>query len=809
MTMKNILHRLNAFLRIFLPFLGLSLLLEATFLSLLGGKPFSHLLYSLFQSAAYSVLIALPMAGLFLVFYKISLSFCRFLSIFYFGTLLLLIGALWAYRFESGVLLGADLYGYEISEIKTTLTASVEVPWAAIVGMVAMLLVYLFSVRQLKWERKGLGSIWAKGYLLLLIVGLAIAYDLDQKWLGLPTENKAPLSYFIQKSQAYYLEGRPSDQDSITDEAYPFYKAFPSANPLGNYFPSNTQSPNIVIIAVEGLGADFIDQSAKFGGFMPFLDSLSKESLYWPNTLSNTGRTYGVLPSLLGSLPYQGAGFMSLGVQMPTHQSLLSLLKSEGYHSAFYYGGNANFDKQDIFLERQQIDFLLSEEKFPSTYTRMEANTDGFSWGYADKAVFQYAAEKQAELKQPFVNFYMTLTTHEPFKVPEESYRAKVDNLIANAGFSSEKQALVKKYQAIFECLNYTDDALRALINSYKANGQYENTIFIITGDHRLIPMPYEHVLERFHVPLMVFSPILRQSESFEALSSHAQLMPSLLSLMKNNYSINMPDSLAYMGDPLSTENSFGSQLKLPLMMNKNQLDIYVDHETVLVEDRLYKLEPDFSLKPLSNLSQKQAMQQALKDYKQNARMAMLENKWTKTASTHLAQNKVQEASQSDQAFIAANGYSNTSPDSLLLLAKNYIEKNDILHARMILRHALNEAPNYHDLRILLAKTYAWNQSYDSATSLVKEVVRRAGNYEEAFTTLADFAYWQQDFNQSKQLALDGLSFYPESIELQLRIARIQMVNGETSKATKKVEEILKKAPDNELARQLKQQLNS
>jgi len=55
-----------------------------------------------------------------------------------------------------------------------------------------------------------------------------------------------------------------------------------------------------------------LGEGAEYGGFTPYLDSLTTKSLYWENFLSNTGRTFGVLPSLLGSLPFGKSGFMEL-----------------------------------------------------------------------------------------------------------------------------------------------------------------------------------------------------------------------------------------------------------------------------------------------------------------------------------------------------------------------------------------------------------------------------------------------------------------------------------------------------------------
>ena len=45
----------------------------------------------------------------------------------------------------------------------------------------------------------------------------------------------------------------------------------------------------------------------------------------------------------------------------------------------------------------------------------------------------------------------------------------------------------------------------------YAKRPEYNNTIFIITGDHRLIPIVQKDKLCRFHVAVFNFSPMLKK----------------------------------------------------------------------------------------------------------------------------------------------------------------------------------------------------------------------------------------------------------------------------------------------------------
>ena len=169
--------------------------------------------------------------------------------------------------------------------------------------------------------------------------------------------------FFLQKTWAHFIYSEKASHSLFS--AYPLYRAFPYEDVLGRFFKCTGEKPNLVFIIVEGLGRDFTGEGAIYGGFTPFIDSLMQRSLYWENFLSTAGRTFNVLPSEFGSLPYATNGFMELGGQMPAHQTLISILKQQGYYANFFYGGHSNFDLQDVFLERQGTDFIQDQTIWP------------------------------------------------------------------------------------------------------------------------------------------------------------------------------------------------------------------------------------------------------------------------------------------------------------------------------------------------------------------------------------------------------------------------------------------------------------
>src|SRR5690606_25997944 len=90
------------------------------------------------------------------------------------------------------------------------------------------------------------------------------------------------------------------------------------------------KSPNVVFIIAEGLSAQFMEKNGTYSGLTPFLDSLSKKSLYWPNMLSITDRTHGVFSAALAGLPHGfERGFLNYTGEFPNYLSLPHLLHQQ------------------------------------------------------------------------------------------------------------------------------------------------------------------------------------------------------------------------------------------------------------------------------------------------------------------------------------------------------------------------------------------------------------------------------------------------------------------------------------------------
>ncbi len=348
-------------------------------------------------------------------------------------------------------------------------------------------------------------------------------------------------------------------------------------NPLKDYFGEIREKPNVVFILVESLGQRFFDKKRDPICFTPFLDSLKGKSLYWNNCFSSSERTFGVLPSVLGSLPYGKKGFNELP-NMPDHLSLTNILKDNGYYSSFFYGGWIGFHGMERLLKKQKFDFL--SYYYPSTYKRLAANENGFSWGYADHLMMKRSLFVVDSLqKSPMLNVYLTLSTHSPFDIPNrDKYEQYIKTQLETAG-QKEKHEIILKNPDPFISIVYSDECIKSLFDEYKKRDLYDNTIFVITGDHVMHELGIESESEIYNIPLIIHSPLLTKTGQFTSVNSHHDIAPSLINLLKGNNVIKAPSIFNWMGYGLEPNNEKNRKF-IPLMQNNKGIKacVYNNH---------------------------------------------------------------------------------------------------------------------------------------------------------------------------------------------------------------------------------------
>jgi len=525
--------------------------------------------------------------------------------------------------------LGADLYGYSLTDIRQTAGSA----GGASGGFV---LVAVFASALTWWSLGWAGSKWSASAFVapaFTVVGPALAAVgillLCTGWKGIPTGGTEftrnatmdKTGFFLDESWDHftqtentpdiyadaYLTGEPAAEGWTTRSYvggadYPMLYKSNAPDVLSPYFHKDVQRPNIVVILVEGLGRAFTNEGAYLGNFTPFIDSLAKESLYWDNFLSEGGRTFAVLPSILGSLPFARNGFLELGAGMPPSFSLVNILKANGYQTSFYYGGDASFDNMSLYLERMGIGELKDGASFPAGYTKIPS-TGGFTWGYNDDELFRWwQHSRPVSATSPQLSIILTVSTHSPFLLNDPGeYTRLLEERMTQLGMDENEKAEHRRYRQQYASILYTDQALRGFFSAFGKRPDFAHTIFVITGDHRMPEIPMRDKIDRFHVPLLVYSPLLQRKSLFSSVSTHFDIAPSLLAFLHGSYDIQIPGLVTWMGDGLDTCRSFRNIHSYPLMQTKTDLVDYIQGDIHLNGDRAFRLRPQLDEIPLDD----------------------------------------------------------------------------------------------------------------------------------------------------------------------------------------------------------------
>lgn len=499
------------------------------------------------------------------------------------GTLLVVaVAGLDLYFVMAGVPLGADLFAYSWQELHLTVAgAQVSVPPELIFALLVSLGLLWGSL----WWRTRDSRPMASNRTVALVLGVCLVSSLT-----LPM--KLATASVLASNKLQFLLGdvwdwRRSASVQVSAD-YPFEHAETTPDTLGPLLDLDAQTPpNLVFVLVEGLGRSFSGPDARLGSFTPFLDELAKKSLYWENFLATQGRTFAVLPSVLSSLP-----FAPYGEQSIAHDNLLSLLKGQGYNLRYFTGTDLAFDHQGDFLARSGVNSFWSERDFAAPARKLS------EWGYSDADLLQAVAQSPMP-SAPSVTVVQTMSMHTPFVVLKpEKYLQKFESRMDALGLTPAQREFYRKQKDIYASILFTDDALRVFFDTVSERPEWKNTVWVITGDHRLPEIPMASRIERYHVPLIVYSPLLRKPMDIKALSSHFDIAPSLLAMLSHRYGMTMPKQVHWMGAGLDVHTQWRNLHTLPLKQTKTELSDYVSGEYYLAQDKLYSLQDGLTTAP-------------------------------------------------------------------------------------------------------------------------------------------------------------------------------------------------------------------
>ena len=532
----------------------------------------------------------------------LSSFWARMLLVISFSFIVVMQFILFLYFGESRNLLGADMFYYSSEEMKQILEASGMLSFTNIALLLLLIVISWVPlwIANKQTFKKSYASIalLSLGIVSFFISSASILGNGSEKDEFVANASRSKWRYFFESNLSNYVEEHPGmlamfnkedDDAKVLDTKFPFLKKEDTKDFLGTYLQKTTKAPNLVFLIIEGLGHAYSSENGYIGNFTPFIGSLKKQSLYWDNNMSSSGRTFSVLPTITGSLPFAMHGFLEQDT-LPDNFNLFNILKSNGFNTGFFYGGHSNFDFMKKFMDYNKIDMLIDQAAFGPPYKKLPEK-GGESWGYEDQAVFSKLLEVQKVQEHPYFHVLLTLSTHNPFLINNAAhYEQLFDQRIATLNLTPDqkKWALENRTQLV-SVLNL-DEAMEQFFNEYKKRADFANTIFVITGDHAMPEIPLQSKIDRYHVPLLIYSPLLKGPKTFHNFVSHFDVAPSVLAYYRDNFGIKTPAQVTWIGQGLDKGASAQGD-GIAMMQSKNQLIDFVRGTYHLSDGQLYKLD--------------------------------------------------------------------------------------------------------------------------------------------------------------------------------------------------------------------------
>jgi phosphoglycerol transferase MdoB-like AlkP superfamily enzyme len=803
--MKQIVEHLKKYLYFILPLFiafGLLTCFEVLFSSANNSSGIVSVFYKL-SNDFWTVAIIL---GLLLPIYLLlgwfsektrTFVFLLLLSLFVVGQF-----ALVKYFMTTLINLGADILGYSFDDIFLTVSASEGISFVYFLPFLIFPIIFIASFL---WVKKYVASKTNSYIAIALVLFFGAILLVSQKTKEQENQNK--LYFFVSDIVKLKIEKKQLGALNFSNRKdYPLLKPSEEiADVLSPFFNiDKSKKPNIVILMVEGLGTEFVGNHS-YAGFTPYLDSMISKSLFWENFVSNTGRTFGVAPSLLASLPLGEKGFLE-EAKTASHISLLSVLKNNGYTTSYYSGDAASFDKKINFLEYNGVDYLVDQDSYGADYQKTASNEGGFSWGYPDAEIYRKMLNTLDAKKEPRLDVLMTLSNHEPFAFPDkENYLSKVDSILENNSNLKISSDAVLENKDIYATLLYTDTSLKNFMKAYEKRPDFQNTIFLITGDHRLIPINQKDKLCRFHVPLYMYSPMLKKAVKFKSVSSHWDVTPSLLSFLMNNYNLNQIEAVPWMSTGLDTVQEFRNTHQIPMMRYKGSINDFLYKDYLLSDGALYQVKENFGIYKIKNDSILKEAKAALTKFKILNKYVTQENRIFPDSLN--IYRVLKEEIPKEKLAIIKKEVGGMNYDDVFFVARDSAFAKRYEKARLLCDYILNEFPNYADVRTLKGRTYAWQGLYDEAEESFLTVIKRTPFYEDSYGALVDLYWWSNQDEKSIPLFQTALQRKLKNPGLVVKMAKVYQRLKKVDKSISLLDSIIQIYPDSTAYKTLKNTL--
>jgi phosphoglycerol transferase MdoB-like AlkP superfamily enzyme len=428
----------------------------------------------------------------------------------------------------------------------------ISLGWLATVALTTLALVHLERVT-LDRSRKTihpLSATWG-GALMVMVVLLGILGRVENMNLENPVPLRWSDAFFsgnnqtaalglnpviflydtLKVGQSRYDEAQVREHYSVmanylgVDQPDPQTLNFVRHQAPQPYKVSGSRPPNVMFVMLESLGTSAVGAYGNPINPTPNLDRLATQSWFFEHFyVPVTGTAKTVWASISGVPDVTRQETATRNPLITRQHSLVNAFT--GYEKIYTIGGNSGWANMNALI-RQSIDGvrLYEERDWKSPVVDV--------WGISDLDLFKETDQLLQALPKdkPFFAYVQTAGNHRPFTIPKtnDGFEVKHPTL-------EEVQAAGSRSVEQYNAVRLLDFNIGRLMEIAKAGGYYDNTIFVLFGDHntRIAQIPflapaYEQLgLESNAVPMIIHAPGLLGTRKVQEAVGLVDLLPTV-----------------------------------------------------------------------------------------------------------------------------------------------------------------------------------------------------------------------------------------------------------------------------------------
>lgn len=132
--------------------------------------------------------------------------------------------------------------------------------------------------------------------------------------------------------------------------------------------------------------------------------------------------------------------------------------------------------------------------------------------------------------------------------------------------------------------------------------------------------------INKYNVPLVIYSPLLSQPKAMDAVVSHLDLTPTLNAYLQANYDYQTDEYCHWLGTSLDTTTPYRNTLKQAFMLNNRDVVDYINGDYMISNNHLFKFEGNLLTQVAEDADVLKRLQSELYDFNVASHYAVQHN---------------------------------------------------------------------------------------------------------------------------------------------------------------------------------------